>query len=120
MCEELGTGWDKIVISCELSQLPAPKIELYEDSTRVVLYGSIPFSELSTEDRVWACYLHACISYVDGKALTNSSLRDRFGLDSSASASISRVIKTTMGKDLIKPVDPDTAPKYMKYVPIWA
>ena len=96
MCEELGTGWDKIVISCELSQLPAPKIELYEDSTRVVLYGSIPFSELSTEDRVWACYLHACISYVDGKALTNSSLRDRFGLDSSASASISRVIKTTM------------------------
>lgn len=52
MCEELGTGWDKIVISCELSQLPAPKIELYEDSTRVVLYGSIPFSELSTEDRV--------------------------------------------------------------------
>lgn len=23
MCEELGTGWDKIVISCELSQLPA-------------------------------------------------------------------------------------------------
>lgn len=120
MCEELGTGWDKIVISCELSQLPAPKIELYEDSTRVVLYGSIPFSELSTEDRVWACYLHACISYVDGKALTNSSLRDRFGLDSSASASISRVIKTTMGKDLIKPVDPDTAPKYMKYVHIWA
>ena len=29
MCEELGTGWDKIVISCEFLQLPAPKIELF-------------------------------------------------------------------------------------------
>lgn len=37
MCEELGSGWDKIVSSCEFAQLPAPKIELYEDSTRVVL-----------------------------------------------------------------------------------
>ena len=26
MCEELGTGWDKIVITCELYQLPAPKL----------------------------------------------------------------------------------------------
>ena len=29
MCEELGTGWDKIVITCELKQLPAPRIELF-------------------------------------------------------------------------------------------
>ena len=28
MCEELGSGWDKIVSSCEFAQLPAPKIEL--------------------------------------------------------------------------------------------
>ena len=35
MCEELGTGWDKIVITCELYQLPAPKIEFFEDSTVV-------------------------------------------------------------------------------------
>ena len=29
ICEELGTGWDKIVESCERLQLPAPKIDLY-------------------------------------------------------------------------------------------
>lgn len=39
ICEELGTGWDKIVIACELMQLPAPKIEIYEDSTKVTLYS---------------------------------------------------------------------------------
>ena len=32
MCEELGTGWDKITISCELQQLPAPRIQLFEDA----------------------------------------------------------------------------------------
>ena len=26
MCEELGSGWDKIVSSCEFAQLPAPKL----------------------------------------------------------------------------------------------
>lgn len=52
MCEELGSGWDKIVSSCEFAQLPAPKIELYEDSTRVVLFSEIPFSAISMEDMI--------------------------------------------------------------------
>lgn len=52
MCEELGSGWDKIVSSCEFAQLPAPKIELYEDSTRVVLFSEIPFSAISMEDKL--------------------------------------------------------------------
>ena len=29
-----GTGWDKIAISCEMFQLPAPKMDLYESNTR--------------------------------------------------------------------------------------
>lgn len=52
MCEELGTGWDKIVITCELYQLPAPKIELFEDSTRVTLFSEMPFSNISMEDKL--------------------------------------------------------------------
>ena len=47
MCEELGTGWDKIVIACEISQLPAPKIELFETSTRVTLYSELPYTNMS-------------------------------------------------------------------------
>lgn len=120
MCEELGTGWDKIVISCELNQLPAPKIEKYTDSTRVTLFSNIPFSALSPEDKLWACYLHACILQVQGEQLTNSSLRNRFGLKESSSGSVSRLIKEAVEKGILKPLDPNTAPRYMKYLPIWA
>lgn len=120
MCEELGTGWDKIVISCELHRLPAPKIEKYEDSTRVTLFSNIPFSALTPEDKLWACYLHACIMHVQGEQLTNSSLRNRFGLKESSSGSISRLIKDAVEKGFLKPLDPTTAPRYMKYLPIWA
>ena len=120
ICEELGTGWDKIVIACELMQLPAPKIEVYEDSTKVTLYSKISFTNLSTEEKLWSCYLHACIKYVQNENLTNSSLRERFALPESSSGSVSRLIKEAVNKKKIKPLDPDTAPRYMKYIPIWA
>lgn len=81
ICEELGTGWDKIVINCELQQLPAPKMEIYEESTRVVLFSKVLFSELSLEERLWGCYLHACIKFIQGDFLTNSSLRNRYGVE---------------------------------------
>ena len=120
ICEELGTGWDKIIISCELRQLPAPKMEIYEESTRVTLYSEVQFSNLSLEDRLWACYLHACIKYLNGEYLTNGSLRQRFGLKDSSSGMVSRIIREAVDKKFIRPFDPDTAPRYMKYIPIWA
>ena len=120
MCEELGTGWDKIVITCELLQLPAPKIELYDESTRVTFFSEKQFSSISMEDKLWACYLHACIKQVQQEQLTNSSLRERFGLESSSSGSISRLIKEAVAQKFIKPLDSTTAPRYMSYVPFWA
>ena len=63
----MGAGWDKIVITCELHQLPAPKIELFEDSTRVTLFSEMPFTNISAEDKLWVCYLHACIKHVQGE-----------------------------------------------------
>jgi predicted HTH transcriptional regulator len=101
-------------------QLPAPKIDLYQESTRVTLFSEIPFSNISADDRYWACYLHACIKHVQGEQLTNSSLRERFGLKESSSGSISRLIKDTVERGMIKPLDPNTAPRYMRYIPIWA
>lgn len=120
MCEELGTGWDKIVLSCELQQLPTPRIELYEESTKVTLFSEVPFTSLSIEDKLWACYMHACIMHVQEEHLTNSSLRARFGVPQSSSGSISRLIKEAVSAELIKPLDPTTSNKYMKYMPIWA
>lgn len=120
ICEELGTGWDKMAISCEIAQLPAPKIDLFQESTRVTLFSGIPFSSISMEDKLWACYLHACLKQVQGEQLTNASLRERFGLKETSSAAVSRLIKEAVNKKLIKPLDPNTAPRYMKYIPIWA
>lgn len=120
MCEELGTGWDKIAISCEEMLLPSPKISLYNENTRVILYSTIPFNKLSYEDKLWACYLHACLKQVEGEQINNSSLRARFGLNESSSANISRLIKDAVSMGLIKPVDPNTAPRYMRYIPYWA
>ena len=119
MCEELGTGWDKIVDACERQQLPAPKIELFAESTKVTLYAYVPFERLSPDERLWACYLHACLLYVQGEYLTNSSLRGRFGVQSTAAGSISRLIKTAVGKGLIVPYGATTAPRHMKYLPFW-
>lgn len=120
MCEELGSGWDRIVIECELKQLPAPKIQLYSENTKVILFSELPFSNIPHEDKLWACYLHACLKQLTHEGLTNSSLRVRFGLEDKASAPVSRLIKEAVNKKLIKPFDPDTAPKHMKYVPFWA
>lgn len=118
MCEELGTGWDKIIISCELQQLPAPHINIYEENTKVTLFSKVNFFDLSTQDKLWACYMHSCVQYIQGEFLTNSSLRIRFGVEEKSSASISRLIKEACEKNLIKKLE-DTAPRHTKYIPIW-
>ena len=120
ICEELGTGWDRMVLSCEIMQLPSPQITPYEESTRVTLFSEKNFSNISFTDKLWACYLHSCVKYVQGEQLTNSSLRKRFGLNESSAGTISRLIKEAVKLNLIKPLDPTTANRYMKYIPTWA
>lgn len=120
ICEELGSGWDRIILCSELLKLPAPRINVYEENTKVILFSEIPYSNISAEEKLWACYMHACIRQVQGEQLTNSSLRERFGLETSSSASISRLIKDAVALKLIKVFDLNTAPRYMKYIPYWA
>ncbi|MBE6313967.1 MAG: transcriptional regulator [Bacteroidales bacterium] len=120
MCEELGRGWDRMVISCEVQKLPAPRIQIYQESTKVSLFSHLEFANIPMEDKIWSTYLHTCIKFTEGDALTNSSLRERFGLPETSAGSISRLIKEVLGKKLIRPLDPNTAPRYMRYIPIWA
>ncbi len=120
LCEELGTGWDKITIACESKMLPAPRITKYDENTRVTLFSTMPFSNLSIEDKLWACYLHACIMYTQGVGLTNSSLRERFGVPATSSGYISRLIKEAISENYIKPLNAETSNRQMKYIPFWA
>lgn len=75
---------------------------------------------MDKKDRVRACYLHACLKYVNREYLTNTSLRDRFGIDPKNMATASRLIKEAVDAQVILAHDPQAAPKLMKYIPWWA
>lgn len=120
ICEELGTGWDKIEMACEFKQLPTPDIQIYAENTKVVLFSYIPYTMLDKKDKLRACYFHACVSYITQDPMNNSSLRKRFGVDEKNSSSISRLLKEAVSEKLIRSVDPNTAPRYQRYVPYWA
>jgi len=60
------------------------------------------------------------LKHVNREYLTNSSLRERFGIDPKNSATASRIIKETLEAELVKPVEDDMSRKHRKYVPFWA
>jgi predicted HTH transcriptional regulator len=120
VCEERGSGIDKVVAQVESFQLPAPLFEVPPGFTRVVLYAHRPFAQMDKDDRVRACYLHACLRYVQRDYLTNSSLRERFGFEEKNRAMASRIIRDAVEAGKIAPHDPGAAPKHMRYVPWWA
>ena len=120
VCEERGSGFDKVVSQTEFYQLPAPVVEVTEEHTRVTLFTHKPFNQMEREERIRACYLHACLRHVMKEYMTNASLRQRFGMDDKEISSASRVIRDTIDAGLIRPKDSSTAPRHMKYVPYWA
>ena len=121
ICEERGSGYDKIVTATSSQNLLAPRVEGQSGKfTKATIYSKIPFELTSKEDRIRTCYMQACLASVTASALTNADVRRLFALERNASVKASRVIKDTVNAGLIRPVDPDTAPRYMRYVPFWA
>ena len=120
ICEERGSGVDKVVFETELYQLPAPSFEAPEGSTRAVLFAHMAYKDMDSHDRVRACYLHACLRYVQRDPMTNASLRERFGIAPENSAMVTRVMKEATTQGLVKPFDPDQGRRHAKYVPFWA
>lgn len=120
VCEERGSGIDLVVRLIEAAQLPAPLIEAPGDSTRVTIFAHRLLARMDHPDRVRACYLHACLRYVSRDYLTNTSLRERFGLAQDQTPVVSRVIREAVEAGVIVPQDADAAPKLMRYLPSWA
>jgi len=120
ICEERGSGIDKVVAQVELFQLPAPLFEAPPGFTRSVLFAPRSLSKMDRLDRVRACYLHACLKYVQRDFLTNTSLRKRFDVQERNKATVSRYIREAVDEGLIAPYDRGAAKKLMKYVPFWA
>lgn len=121
ICEERGSGFDKVIYATSKNSMLAPKIENQSDRfTKVTLYLKAPFDLISKEDRIRTCYMQACFLYVNGECVTNNALRDLFDINDKDRYKASRIIKDTLEAKLIKPVDKNTAPRYMKYIPFWA
>ncbi|WP_400245480.1 ATP-binding protein [Methanomethylophilus alvi] len=122
LCEELGSGWDKIVESCEKETFPVPTVYSDDNGTRVVLTAPITYADMSSDERLWNCYMHACYCFSKGGFLTNSSLRDRFGLEKNNSNTVqmSNLIRDAKSKGMIKVVDENTSTRMFRYIPFWA
>ena len=71
-------------------------------------------------DRIRASYLHACLKYVQRDFMTNTSLRERFGIKEKNRSMVSRIIRDAIDNNFVLPYDSKAAPKQMKYVPFWA
>lgn len=120
ICEERGSGIDKVVFEIEFFQLPAPLFEEPEGFTKVTMFSHKPLNEMDKVDRIRACYLHACLKRVMHDYLTNASLRKRFGVEQQNKAAVSRYIRDAVNAGVLKAYDEHSAPKLRKYVPFWA
>lgn len=120
ICEERGSGIDKVIFHVELFQLPAPDFRATGSSTVAVLYGPRQMGQMDQQERVRACYQHACLQYVSGKRLSNASLRKRLGIKDSNYPAASRIIRDAIGAKLVKRYSQESSRKDATYVPFWA
>lgn len=118
MCEEQGSGLDKVVQSCEVFQLPAPLFRAEGNATQAVLYGPRSFAEMTPDERIRACYFHAVLKFLSGEKMKNASLCVRLGIAAKNAAQASAVITKTLEAGLIRVADSDH-PRG-GYVPHWA
>jgi predicted HTH transcriptional regulator len=120
ICEERGSGIDKVIFHIEFYQLPPPDFRVTDGSTIVVLFQPANLSEMGRQEKVRACYQHACLKWVSGTQMSNNSLRKRLGIKDSNYPMASRILKDTIGDGLIKSYGEQNSKKASKYVPFWA
>jgi len=119
ICEERGSGIDKVLKHVEIFQLPAPDFQVAGDHTKVILFGPKDFADMTKRERIRACYQHAGLRWLSNQQMTNESLRKRFGFEQPPQAT--RIINDTLAEGLIRLYDPtSTSKRHVRYVPYWA
>ncbi len=121
VCEEKGSGIDKVIQAVEVYQLPAPSFHTGHRRMIVTIFGPKDFDDMDRDDRVRACYQHCALKWVMSESMTNQTLRERFRLPESKSAVVSQVISATMEAGLVKQDEKvGGSRKYARYLPFWA
>ncbi len=121
ICEERGSGVDKVIFEVEFFQLPAPEFVSTENHTKVILYSHRSLTQMERDDKVRACYQHCCLKYVSSSRMSNQTLRERFKIEEKNYPIASRIIADTIETKLIKPADAQSkSKKFATYIPFWA
>ena len=120
ICEERGTGFQKVVRAIELFGLPPLVFTLQENAFRVTLYAPRKFSEMSQTERIEACYQHAVLQYLSSGTLTNTTLRERFKLHEKHRNQITNLISDAAAAGRVKRKDTGSGNKFAEYLPYWA
>ncbi len=120
ICEERGSGIDKVVAQVELFQLPAPLFEAPAGFTRAVLFAHKPLTAMEKADRIRACYLHGCLNYVMRVPVTNTSIRARFGIEAKNAALASRLLNEAVDDGMLVVRDASVGTRSRSYLPYWA
>lgn len=121
ICEERGTGFQKVVQSVELFGLPPVVFTPLENAFRVTLYAPKSFADMSQMERIEACYQHAVLQHLASQVVTNTTIRNRFKLHEKHRTIVSNLLTEAARKGRIKRKDPDaTSSKFVEYVPYWA
>lgn len=116
ICEELGSGIDRIVEISEKENRFTPKYLTTDDAVNVKLFKEKDFNQMTDDDKMNILYYHCCYKYSSEDYMNNTSLRARFLLDNSKTSidKISRLINKAKTSALIKP-GPSKS-----YIPFWA
>lgn len=121
ICEEKGSGMDKVIFNNELYQLPPIDIQTQENRTVAKIYAYKPLKDINKQEKIRACYQHACLKYVSNDKMTNQTLRERFGIDNHNYSTASRIIKDTIDAKLLKEDDNgNKSRRFASYIPFWA
>lgn len=120
ICEEKGSGVDKVIRAVEAFQLPAPDFRVGVRRTSALLFAYMDFEKMDRNDRIRACYQHCCLRYVMNEKMTNQSLRERFKLPESKSVIASQIISASIETGMIKLDEKAGASKkFARYLPFW-
>ena len=80
VCERRGSGIDRAIAAVEEMFLPPVKFTKGEQHTRVFLYPQKSLKDMTKQEKISACYQHACLVYENGDRINNKSVRERFEL----------------------------------------
>ncbi len=119
-CEERGLGIDRVIYNVEEARLPGPRFEIPGGSTKSVLFAHKPLNAMDKEERVRACYWHACLRSATHQPTNNRSIRERFGIPAGLPAKATRLLNEAVKEGRLVIADPSVGNKSRTHLPSWA